>query len=164
MPIGYVRMELINDDQKNVVDYRLVDANEAALEISGLKKEEIGMLASELDVISFSRLVKKLSSFDNLNEHAEIDITFPRTGKIGHNILYSPEPGVAVVLFSDITESVKAHEALERIRKDVTLTTSDMENQDAAEFFNELADWAYANGEAMLIDDEPEKQDDYEDR
>ena len=57
----------------------------------------------------------------------------------------------------------KAHEALERIRKDVTLTTSDMENQDAAEFFNELADWAYANGEAMLIDDEPEKQDDYED-
>lgn len=40
----------------------------------------------------------------------------------------------------------KAHEALERIRKDVTLTTSDMENQDAAEFFNELADWAYANG------------------
>ena len=37
----------------------------------------------------------------------------------------------------------KAHEALERIRKDVTLTTSDMENQDAAEVFNELADWAY---------------------
>ncbi len=33
----------------------------------------------------------------------------------------------------------KAHEALERIRKDVTLTTSDLENQDAAEFFNELA-------------------------
>ena len=36
----------------------------------------------------------------------------------------------------------KAHEALERIRKDVTLTTSDLENQDAAEFFSELADWA----------------------
>ena len=53
----------------------------------------------------------------------------------------------------------KAHEALERIRKDVILTTSDLENQDAAEFFNELADGAYANGEAMLIDDEPEMQD-----
>ena len=52
----------------------------------------------------------------------------------------------------------KAHEALERIRKDVTLTTSDMENQDAAEFFNELADWAYANGEAMLIDDRSEER------
>ncbi|GAA6361069.1 hypothetical protein [Bacteroides uniformis] len=53
----------------------------------------------------------------------------------------------------------KANEALERIRKDVILTTSDLENQDAAEFFNELADWAYANGEAMLIDNEPEMQD-----
>lgn len=40
----------------------------------------------------------------------------------------------------------KAHEALERIRKDVTLTTSDMENQDAAEFFNELADWRMPMG------------------
>ncbi len=39
------------------------------------------------------------------------------------------------------------------------LTTSDLENQDAAEFFNELADWVYANGEAMLIDNEPEMQD-----
>lgn len=53
----------------------------------------------------------------------------------------------------------KANEALERIRKDVILTTSDLENQDAAEFFNELADWVYANGEAMLIDNEPEMQD-----
>ncbi|WP_297928115.1 ATP-binding protein [uncultured Coprobacter sp.] len=117
MPIGYVRMELISDDRKNVIDYRIVDANEAALEISGLKKEEIGMLASELDVTPVSRLIKILSSFDNMNEHTEIDVTFPRTEKIGHNILYSPEPGVAVVLFSDITESVKAHEALDRSAK-----------------------------------------------
>ena len=56
----------------------------------------------------------------------------------------------------------KAHEALKRIRKDVILTTYDLENQYAAEFFNGLADWAYANGEAMLIDDEPESQDNEE--
>ena len=30
-----------------------------------------------------------------------------------------------------------------------------MEKQDAAEFYSELADWAYANGEAMLMEDEP---------
>ena len=28
-----------------------------------------------------------------------------------------------------------------------------------AEFYSELADWAYANGEAMLMEDEPEMQD-----
>ncbi len=53
----------------------------------------------------------------------------------------------------------KSRGALERLKKEVALITSDMENQEAAEFFNELADWAYANGEAMLIDDEPEMQD-----
>lgn len=58
----------------------------------------------------------------------------------------------------------KIHESLERIKKDASLIASDLENLDAAEFFNELADWSYANGEAVLIDDEPEKQDDYEDR
>lgn len=53
----------------------------------------------------------------------------------------------------------KACEALKRIKEDVTLTASDLENRDAAEFFYELADWAYANGEALLIDDELEMQD-----
>ena len=53
----------------------------------------------------------------------------------------------------------KSRGALERLKKEVSLITSDMENQEAAEFYNELADWAYANGEAMLIDDEPEMQD-----
>lgn len=56
----------------------------------------------------------------------------------------------------------KAHESLDRIKKDVALIASDLDNQDAAEFFNELADWAYANGEAMLIDDEQESQDNEE--
>lgn len=53
----------------------------------------------------------------------------------------------------------KSRGALERLKKEVALITSDMENQEAAEFYNELADWAYANGEAILIDDEPEMQD-----
>ena len=51
---------------------------------------------------------------------------------------------------------------LENLKKELNLLASDMEKQDAAEFFNELADWAYANGEAMLIDDEPEMQDNEE--
>lgn len=117
MPMGYVRMELIYDDQGNPVDYRIVDANKAAIQISGLQNDEIGMLASELNVTPVSRLIKTLSNFDDVDEHAEIHITFPRTGKIGHNVLYSPQPGEIVDLFSDITESVKAHEALDRSEK-----------------------------------------------
>lgn len=48
---------------------------------------------------------------------------------------------------------------LENLKKEINLLTSDMEKQDAAEFYSELADWAYANGEAMLMEDEPEMQD-----
>ena len=43
---------------------------------------------------------------------------------------------------------------LENLKKEINL-----EKQDAAEFYSELADWAYANGEAMLMEDEPEMQD-----
>lgn len=45
---------------------------------------------------------------------------------------------------------------LENLKKEINLLASDMEKQDAAEFYNELADWAYANGEAMLMEDEPD--------
>ena len=47
---------------------------------------------------------------------------------------------------------------LENLKKEINLLASDMEKQDAAEFYSELADWAYANGEAMLMEDEPEMQ------
>lgn len=52
---------------------------------------------------------------------------------------------------------------LKSVKDKVTMLSTTMESQDAAEFFNELADWAYANGEAMLIEDELELQE-YEDR
>lgn len=48
---------------------------------------------------------------------------------------------------------------LENLKKEINLLASDMEKQDAAEFYSELADWAYANREAMLMEDEPEMQD-----
>lgn len=45
------------------------------------------------------------------------------------------------------------------LQKEIVAATLDMENTEAAEFFNALADWAYVQAEAMLIDDEPEMQD-----
>ena len=41
------------------------------------------------------------------------------------------------------------------LKKELALQTSEMERTEAAQFLGELADWAYANSEAMLIDDEP---------
>lgn len=49
---------------------------------------------------------------------------------------------------------------LSNLKKEINLVSCDMERTDAAEFFNELADWAYANSEAMTIDDDPELPED----
>lgn len=51
----------------------------------------------------------------------------------------------------------KQEQALKVLRQQVLEATLDMEREEAAEFFGELADWAYAQQEAMLID-EPEMQ------
>lgn len=48
----------------------------------------------------------------------------------------------------------KAEQILENFKKEINLASCGMDKADAAEFFSELADWAYANSEAMTIDDE----------
>jgi len=52
----------------------------------------------------------------------------------------------------------KQEQALKVLRQQVLEATLDMEREEAAEFFGELADWAYAQQEAMLID-EPQNYD-----
>ena len=61
-------------------------------------------------------------------------------------------------------ELIAAYKTVTKDRQDFLVDGDNWNVELLKEFFNELADWAYANGEAMLIDDEPEKQDDYEDR
>ena len=53
----------------------------------------------------------------------------------------------------------KSEQTLEILKKEIVAATLDMENEEAAEFFNTLADWAYIQAEAMLIDNDLEMQD-----
>lgn len=48
---------------------------------------------------------------------------------------------------------------METLQKEIVTATLDMENEEAAEFFSVLADWAYIQAEAMLIDSDLEMQD-----
>lgn len=56
----------------------------------------------------------------------------------------------------------KEEKMLQHFKSEIAMASSGMEKTAAAQFFSELADWAYANSEASLIDDEPDLQD-YED-
>lgn len=53
----------------------------------------------------------------------------------------------------------KSEQTLETLQKEIVTATLDMENEEAAEFFSVLADWAYIQAEAMLIDSDLEMQD-----
>lgn len=53
----------------------------------------------------------------------------------------------------------KSEQTLETLQKETVAATLGMENEEAAEFFSALADWAYVQAEAMLITDELEMQD-----
>lgn len=52
----------------------------------------------------------------------------------------------------------KNESALKTLMNEITTATLDMENEEAAEFLGRLADWAYAQSEALLIDADLELQ------
>lgn len=52
----------------------------------------------------------------------------------------------------------KSEQALKTLKQQATEASLNMERDEAAQFFGELADWAYAQHEAMSIDDECEMQ------
>lgn len=54
---------------------------------------------------------------------------------------------------------IQSEQALKSLKDQATETSLGMERDEAAQFFSELADWAYAQYEAMSIDDECEMQD-----
>lgn len=54
---------------------------------------------------------------------------------------------------------IQSEQALKSLKDQATETSLCMERDEAAQFFSELADWAYAQYEAMSIDDECEMQD-----
>nr|DAS75515.1 MAG TPA: hypothetical protein [Caudoviricetes sp.] len=53
----------------------------------------------------------------------------------------------------------KSEQALKELATQAKEATMNMEREEAAEFFDRLADWAYTQHEACLIDPELEMQD-----
>lgn len=52
----------------------------------------------------------------------------------------------------------KTQQSLKQLTHEAALASVDMGQMEAYEFFTALADWAYANAEAMLIDSETEEE------
>ena len=117
MPMGYIRMSIIRDENNKPCDYRVTDANEVSSIFFGLPLESyIGSLASE----KHPDYLQKLNFLEEIldsNSYREKDEYFPRTERYTHWVIYSPGKDEIVGLFLDSTGSVQANRALDRSEK-----------------------------------------------
>ncbi|KIO45746.1 ATP-binding protein [Sanguibacteroides justesenii] len=119
MPIGYIRMKLIYDGEGTPIDYIYLDANPAFEEITGKNRHHIiGKNASSLNFpISSRPSLKELTDILSVKNYYEANYSVNNGNKYCRTIIYSPGKEEIVALFSDTTETVNAHEALDRSEK-----------------------------------------------
>ena len=109
MPMGYIRMSIIRDENNKPCDYRVTDANEVSSTFFGLPLESyIGSLASE----KHPDYLQKLNFLEEIldsNSYREKDEYFPRTERYTHWVIYSPGKDEIVGLFLDSTAVSYTH-------------------------------------------------------
>ena len=114
MPVGYVRMKLYYTEDGHVKDYYFMDSNAMAqLLYSTRGNSWIGKYASEVDPHFLERLpdlerVMRNGGARNVNYYLE------DKNRYFHAVMYSPCADEVVLMFSDMTDTFSAHEALDR--------------------------------------------------
>ena len=117
MPMGYIRMSVLRDENNKPYDYRITDANQISSHFFGKPLEQyVGVLASDLFSDHSEKMDFILEVLDG-KSYKEKDEYFPQTGLYTHWIVYSPEKDEVVGLFTDSTEAVEANRALDRSEK-----------------------------------------------
>ncbi len=119
MPMGYVRLSILYNDEGVLYDYLITDANQFSAVLSGSPVEAYkGRFASE--IYSPDKLGIKLRLLADINAHGghrELDEYFENSKKTCHCIIYSPEPDELVCLYIDITEMRRTYTALDHSEK-----------------------------------------------
>lgn len=110
MPVGFVRYQIICDENNQPVDCRYLEVNPAFEKFTGLKKEQcIGKTARQicgkLDDEIFSTCVKV--AYHNLQ--TQLNYFSSIQNRWYYAVLYSPAPGEFISLFYDITRQYEAN-------------------------------------------------------
>lgn len=119
MPLGYLRMNIIRDDNGNICDYKVIDTNEMCYKSFYFAKNPyFGRLASELYTEEiFKGHLNFLQEIVDNNTYKELNQYFENCDMWTHWTVYSPQEDQIVAIFSDTTESVKINQALDRSEK-----------------------------------------------
>lgn len=121
MPIGFARLKVLYDRNRNITDCLLLDANDFCLSFYKIQPKDIGKKASELPL----NIAKHFPVFqevldNNIPKGVYFNIEEPE--KYCHATLYTPQKDEIISLFTDMTETFMAHKALdhsERILRNI---------------------------------------------
>lgn len=116
MPVGYVRLKMLYKDGV-LVDYLIMDTNEACDSISEMPLKSFTGSTAKEQRINFENHLSDFAKVVNTNQYLERNFRLEHVGKICHSIMYSPQQDEIVILFSDMTDTFVAHEALDRSEK-----------------------------------------------
>lgn len=121
MPIGYVRLKLLYDSRGQLYNYRFVDLNPAFSTITGIQREIlIDHTIREVDLsMDIEKQIQELKKIQKSPTFTQVNFSNPFKEQYYRCIVYSPESDEIVCLFSDITETHKAHKALDRREKEL---------------------------------------------
>ncbi len=112
MPLGYARLQIHRDAAGDPVDFKILDSNYAADEISGVLREQyIGKYASEIGM-DMSDYMPTFAQVLDGSDYIERDYYDEKSKHWIHSILYTTHKDEVICLFSDTTDVHNAHEAL----------------------------------------------------
>lgn len=116
MPVGYIRLKVVFNEEGIPVDFIYVDINSMADNLLGIKNL-IGKLGSKYHTGSFEDSMDNITTVLRTESFLELNFRLEHKDKYCHAIMYSPGKGEIISMFSDMTETFKAHEALDRSEK-----------------------------------------------
>ncbi len=118
MPMGYVRLSTVRDSQKNILDYKVTEANDLSSDMMGWPKERyLNKMVTEFHSPENAERLKKTIELLDEKKYHDFGFRFPHSNRYVHCILYSPMQDEVVMLILDQTKQIESHRALQRSEK-----------------------------------------------
>ncbi len=105
--------EIVRDPAGRVVDYRIIDCNQAFSQITGLSREKVvGVLASQAYGVAEPPYLEIYARTAETGEPSTFETHFQPMNKHFHISVFSPGPDKFATIASDITQRKQAEDAL----------------------------------------------------
>lgn len=110
MPVGFVRHQIVRDEDNHPIDYQYLEVNPAFEKFTGLKKEQcIGKTGRQICGKLDSEIFKTCVEVAYHNQQTQLNYFSSLQNRWYYSVLYSPTPGEFISLFYDVTRQYEAN-------------------------------------------------------